>query len=126
MIKMARSLLTEYGVKWVFNRGIYSGKLKLMSKIPIAEKLFEKNVTVKRINVFDFNVVSISSFLNKLEDKKKTGIITVADIYDALTSSRIYHKADNEKTALGYLRRAVLRGELDKECVDTLCSVVNS
>lgn len=74
-----KSLLTEYGVKWTLNRSIYSGKLKMMSKIPITESFFEKEVSVKRINLFDFDVDSIRDFLLNLSNEKKSEIISIAD-----------------------------------------------
>lgn len=79
MINIVKSLLTEYGLKWTLNRGLYSAKLKMMSKLPVTEKIFEKKVLVKRINIFDFNVISIKEFLERLEHSNKNSIISIAD-----------------------------------------------
>ena len=50
-----------------------------MKAIPLTEKLFEKRVLIKRIDIFDINVATIEDFLNKLCDKRKEEIITAAD-----------------------------------------------
>jgi hypothetical protein len=79
MRKIIKSLLTEYGAKWTVNRGLYSAKVKMMSSMPITEKLFEKNVIVNRLDIFDFDVTSIKTFLKELSDEKKLKIISIAD-----------------------------------------------
>lgn len=79
MIKEVNSLLTEYGLKWTINRSLYSAKLKMMSAIPATENIFEKNVQVKRIDLFEFNIQSIKDFLDKLTAEKKAEIVFVAD-----------------------------------------------
>lgn len=76
---MIKSLINEYGLSWVINRTLYSAKLKLMRAIPTSEKLFEKNVKVKRIDIFNINVVRIEGFLNRLSNDKKVEIISIAD-----------------------------------------------
>lgn len=62
MIDLIKSLITEYGLKWTMSRGLYFIKLKNMSIFPITEKLYEKKVSVKIINIFDFNISSIKRF----------------------------------------------------------------
>ncbi|MBA1334152.1 MAG: hypothetical protein HPY66_1636 [Firmicutes bacterium] len=79
MIRLVRSLLTEYGLKWTINRGLYSIKLKTLSILPITENLFEKDISVKRIDIFDFDIALIRDFLKKLSDEKKVDIISTAD-----------------------------------------------
>ncbi len=79
MIRIIKSILTEYGLIWALNRGLYSMKLRMMTKIPYTEKLFEKKVLVKRIDIFNFDIISIRDFLLKLDDKKKDEIISIAD-----------------------------------------------
>lgn len=79
MKKIVKSLLTEYGVKWTINRALYSAKLKTMSAIPVTERLYEKNVNIKKIDVFDFDVSSIKTFLGGLSEKNKAEIISIAD-----------------------------------------------
>lgn len=76
---MIKSLITEYGLPWVINRSLYSAKLKMMRAIPISDKLFEKNVNVKRIDIFNIKVEWINEFLNRLSNEKKTEIILIAD-----------------------------------------------
>ncbi len=44
-------------------------------------------------------------------------IVTVADIYDALTSKRPYKKAWTVRDACGELNRMVLAGKIDADCV---------
>lgn len=79
MTKIIKSLLTEYGLRWTINRGLYSAKLKMMSAMPVTEILFEKKITVKKIDVFDLDVVVIKDFLGKLSKEKKLEIISVAE-----------------------------------------------
>lgn len=76
---MIKSLLTEYGIPWVFNRSLYSIKLKMMRKLPVTESLFEKKVSIKRIDIFDIDVVEIERFLKKISDIDKKKIIQVAN-----------------------------------------------
>ncbi|MBU3159850.1 heparinase II/III family protein [Clostridium frigoris] len=76
---MIKSLLTEYGLNWTVNRSLYSAKLKMMTTIPATEKIFEKKVDVKRLNIFNIDVLTIKDFLKNISDEKKTEIITVAD-----------------------------------------------
>ena len=60
---MLKSVLTEYGLPWVVNRTLYALKLKTLNIFPRTEKLYEKPVTIKRINIFDLNIESIENFL---------------------------------------------------------------
>ncbi len=76
---MIKSLITEYGLPWLFNRSLYSAKLKTMRRIPPAEKIFEKAVTIKRIDIFDIDAGRLEKFLRDLSDEKKETIISVAD-----------------------------------------------
>lgn len=79
MIENIKSLLTEYGLRWTINRSLYSAKLKMMSLIPPTEEFFEKNVSVKRLDIFNFKVQHIKNFLEKLSEEKKLEIIKIAD-----------------------------------------------
>jgi hypothetical protein len=74
-----RSLLTEYGIQWTLNRTLYSGKIKMMSTLPITEKLFENSVDVNRIDLFDFDIYQLKDFLIKLPEQQKNEIILIAD-----------------------------------------------
>ena len=47
-------------------------------------------------------------------------IVTVADIFDALTSKRVYKQAWSIDEALDVLDKMVAEGKLDKDCVDAL------
>lgn len=76
---MLKSIITEYGIGWVINRLLYSAKMKIMSKFPITELLFEKNVEIKRVDIFDLNIDCIQGFLLKLPVEKQNGIIEIAD-----------------------------------------------
>lgn len=76
---MIRSLITEYGLPWVFNRSLYSAKLKMMRAIPTSEKIFEKKIQVKRIDIFNLEIGPIEEFLNRLSKAKQNGILTIAD-----------------------------------------------
>lgn len=76
---MIKSLLTEYGLPWAINRSLYSAKLKMMTVIPVTEKLFEKKVDLKRIDIFNLNVEGIKEFLRGLPSEKQVEIVAVAD-----------------------------------------------
>jgi hypothetical protein len=76
---MIKSLITEYGLPWVFNRSLYSAKLKMMRTMPSTEKFFEKAVAIKRVNIFDIDVHRLEKFLIDLPDEKKKEIIIIAD-----------------------------------------------
>lgn len=76
---MLKSLLTEYGFPWVINRTLYALKLKTLKKIPITEKLYEKSVDIKRIDLFDLNIEAIEKFLKSIPKSKQDEIIAIAD-----------------------------------------------
>lgn len=76
---MIKSIINEYGMPWVFNRSLYSAKLKLMNLIPTTEKIFEKNVQVKRVDIFDLKTKEIEYFLNNLSEEKKQEIILLGN-----------------------------------------------
>jgi hypothetical protein len=79
MMKILRSLLTEYGLGWLINRGVYSAKLKIMTKIPATERMFEHKVNIKRIDLFDFNLEALSDFISNLDNRSVRELISVAD-----------------------------------------------
>lgn len=75
-----KSILKEYGVGWAINRGIYSGKLKLMSVIKGSEKIFEKRVGYpSQLDIFDIDTNRIRNFLQNIPQKKKQELIEIAD-----------------------------------------------
>lgn len=76
---MIKSLLTEYGLPWVFYRSLYSAKLKVMSAIPVSEKMFEKKVQVKRADIFNLNIKPIEKFLNGISEVKQKEIVLQAN-----------------------------------------------
>lgn len=76
---MIKSLLTEYGMAWVFNRSLYSAKLKMMKTLPATEFIFEKKIKVNRIDIFDIDVNKIERFLKEISNLDKKKIIKIAD-----------------------------------------------
>ncbi|CEQ23925.1 heparinase II/III-like protein [[Clostridium] sordellii] len=76
---MIKPILTEYGWVWLINRLLYSVKLKSMRIIPKIESLFEKEVNIKRLDIFEINVDEIQIFLKRLSDKEQQDIIKQAD-----------------------------------------------
>jgi hypothetical protein len=76
---MIKSLVTEYGLPWLIYRSLYSAKLQMMRAIPASEKLFEKKVEIKQLDLIDLNTTAMESFLCNLSSNHKTEIITVAD-----------------------------------------------
>lgn len=77
--KILKSTITEYGPKWTINRGLYSAKLKMMSSAPFTEKLFERNITIKKIDLFDFDIATIKKFCLNLPKDEKQKIINDAN-----------------------------------------------
>lgn len=76
---MIKSILTEYGIPWAFNRLLYSVKLKMMKILPATESLFEKEVNIERTDIFDIDVVKIENFLKEVSVADKKRIIQIAD-----------------------------------------------
>lgn len=76
---MLGSLIKEYGLPWIFNRTLYSAKLKMMKTIPSSERLFEKNIQIKKIDILDIMVEPIEEFLEKLSPKKQAEIVSIAN-----------------------------------------------
>ena len=76
---MVKSLLTEYGLGWTINRSLYALKLKMLNALPITERLFEKRVDVKRVDIFDFDVEEIKLHLLNLSKEKQNEIVSTAD-----------------------------------------------
>lgn len=76
---MIKSILTEYGLPWLFNRGLYSVKLKMLRFFPFTESIFEKKVSISRLDIFTPNIANLESFLKKLSDEIKLNIISTAD-----------------------------------------------
>ena len=72
---MLKSLLTEYGISWVFNRSLYSAKLKILRILPILEYLFEKEVNIRRVDIFDVDVNRIECFLREISDVDKRKLL---------------------------------------------------
>lgn len=79
MINTMKSLVTEYGIRWTINRSLYSLKLKMMTKIPSTENIFEKNVHIKRIDIFELDLEEIKKFLLKLKKEEQEEIINIAE-----------------------------------------------
>ena len=76
---MLSAVLKEYGIGWAWNRGLYSVKLKLLRRFPIIEKIFEKTVDVKRLDIFDIDINQLRIFLKRLPGKEKKDIVQEAD-----------------------------------------------
>lgn len=76
---MIKSLLTEYGLRWTVNRLLYSAKLRMMAAMPTTEKLYEKKIDIKRIDIFSFETQAIKDFLKELNEEKKAEIVMIAD-----------------------------------------------
>lgn len=78
---MLKSLLTDYGPRWAANRALYSAKLRLMNAVPAAESLFEHDVCVSRVDLFDkiIDFANEEAFLASLSDDQQADIIARAD-----------------------------------------------
>ena len=42
------TIIKEYGMPWMINRGLYAAKLKMLRYCPYAEKLFEHELRIKK------------------------------------------------------------------------------
>ena len=76
---MIKSILTEYGLSWVFNRALYAIKLKMLRVFPFTEFLFERKVKIIRLDIFTPNIKNLEVFLNKFSSEEKFNIISIAD-----------------------------------------------
>ncbi len=76
---MINSIFTEYGLLWAVNRSLYSTKIKMLEMIPATEKIFEKKVDIKRIDIFNLDVGRIKEFLQSLTKDKQIAIMSLAD-----------------------------------------------
>ncbi len=79
--RMIKSVLSEYGAGWAFNRSLYSIKLKSMGLAPPTEKWYEKRTPYpKRLDIFDIDVDVLQSFLKeKLSEKDQKKLEGIAD-----------------------------------------------
>lgn len=76
---MIASVLKEYGIRWMWNRSLYALKLKMLCICPKTERIYEKNPEVKRLNIFNIDIVQLDSFLKQLPQKDIDQIICEAD-----------------------------------------------
>ena len=72
-------IVKEYGLTWIMNRGFYSVKLKMLRLCPWTEKLFEHEIKITRVDIFQINVSVIRAFLKKLPEQKRQEIVAHAD-----------------------------------------------
>lgn len=72
-------VIKEYGACWLLNRSLYSLKLKSLRLLPFAERFFEHNAAVSRIDIFEIKTDAIKNFLKKLPIEKQKEIISRAD-----------------------------------------------
>lgn len=74
------SILKEYGLPWAINRGLYSGKLKMLQLFPVTEVFFEKETAYpKRVDLFEIDTESLVQFLKSLPELDKREQIRKAD-----------------------------------------------
>lgn len=76
---MIKTILREYGLPWAFYRFLYEVKLKMMRLIPVTESLFEKEIKINRIDIFEVNEKKLENFLEQLSFRDKENIIKAAD-----------------------------------------------
>ena len=77
---MINSVIREFGTGWVFHRTLYNAKLRMLSAVPAAERLFEhKTGYPDRLDLFKTDTNRIKAFLRKLPDDRKTELIGSAD-----------------------------------------------
>ncbi len=76
---MIWSIIKEYGIGWLICRTLYSAKLVFLRKAPVIEKLFEKKVKVKRLDILRDNSEEIAKALDGLPQELKDALILDAD-----------------------------------------------
>lgn len=77
---MAKSVISEYGVRWAANRILYNLKLKFMKVLPLTEKWYEKKTAYpRRLNIFDIDIERLKTFIQGLCDEDKAKLIYTAD-----------------------------------------------
>src|SRR5690554_5117640 len=77
--ELFKYIIYEYGFSWAIYRFLYALKIKAMKIIPIVERIFEKKVSIKKIDIFDIDTVKIAKFLKELPREKQVLIIKDAD-----------------------------------------------
>lgn len=78
-MKASMAIVKEYGLIWSVDRLKYFIKLLMLKNLSCLETLFEKQVEVRNINIFSFNVSKIKIFLDSLPEDKKNELIKIAD-----------------------------------------------
>ena len=76
---MIKSIITEYGLPWAFNRTLYSVKLKMLKVSPLLENIFEKKVKIQCLDLIEIEPYRIESFLLELPNRDKEEIIQIAN-----------------------------------------------
>ena len=79
-IHVINAVIREYGCKWLANRLLYSTKLKLLNRVPLAETYFEhKTAYPKRIDLFRINTKELKRFIQALDKADKETLAATAD-----------------------------------------------
>ena len=76
---MIFTIIKEFGILWCINRTLYFAKIKILQKLPFLKCLFENNVQISRVNIFNFDVNNIEQFISALPETDKNLIIDIAD-----------------------------------------------
>lgn len=76
---MIKSIITEYGLPWIFNRTLYSVKLKMLKASPLLENIFEKKVKIQCLDLIQIEPYRIERFLLELQNRDKEEIIQIAN-----------------------------------------------
>ena len=79
MINFMLPIIKEYGLPWLMNRGLYSIKLKTMRCCPWNEKLFEREVRIHRVDIFNIDTDTIKDFIKSLPEQMQREIVMHAD-----------------------------------------------
>ena len=79
-ISTIKSVVSEYGLKWLICRTLYIIKLQLLRICPFIEVIFEKRVSYpKRLDLFEINITELRTFLSGLSIKDKRLLVKTAD-----------------------------------------------
>ena len=80
-VKVLKSIISEYGLKWLANRFIYSVKIKSLSAFPATEGWYERKTPYpKRLGLFRIDAETLGTYLReKLTNEEKQRLISLAD-----------------------------------------------
>ena len=72
-------IVKEYGFSYLFYRSLYTIKILVLRRFRFAERFFEKEVCLKKINLLKINKSILEDFINNLSNGSKVKLIDNAN-----------------------------------------------